>query len=138
MLWNFEHPVNTLKSLIEEHACLDFSDFLSTLLAIFYFPLCSFIIYLVNKQTCSSIRDFRVIKIVFGGVFLNILLFFHVFQTFDFLLVERIICSIISQASLGTSRNLLNSPAKLLNSPPSRVIVWKKYWKILNFLFFKN
>ena len=26
----------TLKSLIEEHACLDLSDFLSTLLAIFY------------------------------------------------------------------------------------------------------
>jgi hypothetical protein len=28
--------LNTLKSLIEEHARLDFSDFLSTLLAIFH------------------------------------------------------------------------------------------------------
>ena len=61
--------------------------------------------------------------VIVGGVMLNILLFFYLFQTFDFLFVERIICSIISQASLGTSRNLLNSPAKLLNSPPSRVIV---------------
>ena len=45
----------TLKSLIEEHACLDFSDFLSTLLAIFYvvnekFPPACLLIYLVNKQ----------------------------------------------------------------------------------------
>ena len=30
------NPLPTLKSLIEEHARLDFSDFLSTLLAIFH------------------------------------------------------------------------------------------------------
>jgi hypothetical protein len=45
----------TLKSLIEEHARLDFSDFLSALLAIFHvinekFPPASLSIYLVNKQ----------------------------------------------------------------------------------------
>ena len=45
----------TLKSLIEEHARLDFSDFLSTLLAIFHvinkkFPPARLLIYLVNKQ----------------------------------------------------------------------------------------
>ena len=45
----------TLKSLIEEHACLDFSNFLSTLLAIFYvinekFHPARLLIYLVNKQ----------------------------------------------------------------------------------------
>ena len=45
----------TLKSLIEEHACLDYSDFLSTLLAIFHvinekFPPARLLIYLVNKQ----------------------------------------------------------------------------------------
>ena len=47
---------NTLKSLIEEHARLDFSDFLSTLLAIFHvinekFPPARLLIYLViSKQ----------------------------------------------------------------------------------------
>ena len=46
----------TLKSLIEEHARLDFSDFLSTLLAIFHainekFPPAPLLIYLViSKQ----------------------------------------------------------------------------------------
>ena len=45
----------TLKSLIEEHARLDFSDFLSTLLAIFHvinkkFHPARLLIYLVNKQ----------------------------------------------------------------------------------------
>ena len=46
----------TLKSLIEEHARLDFSDFLSTLLAIFHvinekFPPARLSIYLViSKQ----------------------------------------------------------------------------------------
>jgi hypothetical protein len=45
----------TLKSLIEEHARLDFSDFLSTLLAIFHVinekvPPARLLIYLVNKQ----------------------------------------------------------------------------------------
>ena len=44
----------TLKSLIEEHARLDFSDFLSTLLAIFHvinekFHPARLLIYLVNK-----------------------------------------------------------------------------------------
>jgi hypothetical protein len=44
----------TLKSLREEHACLEFSDVLSTLLAIFYainekFHLVCLLIYLVNK-----------------------------------------------------------------------------------------
>ena len=44
----------TLKSLIEEHARLDFSDFLSTLLAIFHvirrkIPPCSFIKLLSKK-----------------------------------------------------------------------------------------
>jgi hypothetical protein len=49
----YELP-GTLKSLIEEHARLNFSDFLSTLLAIFhvinekFHPTCS-LIYLVNK-----------------------------------------------------------------------------------------
>ena len=65
---------HTLKSLIEEHARLDFSDFLSTLLAIFHViyekihPAC-LLIYLVNKhagwhlfiQVCLSIRDFRLL-----------------------------------------------------------------------------
>ncbi len=68
----------TLKSLIEEHARLDFSDFLSTLLAIFHlknkkFHRARLWTYLVKKQAewnfsqpcsfilvCSSIRDFRV------------------------------------------------------------------------------
>ena len=45
----------TLKSLIEEHARLDFSDFLSTLFAIFHVIIEKFnparlLIYLVNKQ----------------------------------------------------------------------------------------
>mgnify|MGYP001359363001 CR=1 FL=1 len=45
---------STLKSLIEEHTRLDFSDFLSTLLAIFYainkkFHPARLLIYLVNK-----------------------------------------------------------------------------------------
>ena len=45
----------TLKSLIEEHARLDFSDFLSTLFAIFHvinekFNPARLLIYLVNKQ----------------------------------------------------------------------------------------
>ena len=68
----------TLKSLIEEHAGLDFSDFLSTLFAIFHvinekFHPARLLIYLLKKQAgwiffqtcsfipvCSSIRDFRV------------------------------------------------------------------------------
>ena len=46
---------STLKSLIEEHAPLDFSDFLFTLLAIFHvinkkFHPARLLIYLVNKQ----------------------------------------------------------------------------------------
>ena len=71
----------TLKSLIEEHARLDFSNFLSTLLAIFHvinekFQPSRLSIYLINKQTgwnffqafsfilvCSSIRDFRVSEV---------------------------------------------------------------------------
>ena len=45
----------TLKSLIEEHARLDFADFLSTLLEIFHvinekFHPARSLIYLVNKQ----------------------------------------------------------------------------------------
>ena len=71
----------TLKSLIEEHARLDFSDFLSTLLlAIFHvinkkFHPARLWTYLVKKQAggifskpclfilvCSSIRDFKVVK----------------------------------------------------------------------------
>ena len=44
----------TLKSLIDEHAHLDFSDFLSTLVAIFHvinekFHSAGLLIYLVNK-----------------------------------------------------------------------------------------
>ena len=51
----FENHALTLKSLIEEHARLDFSDFLSSLLAIFHvinekFPPARLLIYLVNKQ----------------------------------------------------------------------------------------
>ena len=47
--------MTTLKSLIEEHARLDFSDFLSTLLTIFNvinekFHSARLLIYLVNKQ----------------------------------------------------------------------------------------
>ena len=47
--------LTTLKSLIEEHARLDFSDFLSTLLAIFHvinekFHPARLLIYLVKKQ----------------------------------------------------------------------------------------
>ena len=42
--------ISTLKSLIEEHARLDFSDFLSTLFAIFHvIPPCSFINLLSKK-----------------------------------------------------------------------------------------
>ena len=46
--------LTTLNSLIEEHACLDFSNFLSTLLAIFHvisekFYPARLLIYLVNK-----------------------------------------------------------------------------------------
>ena len=46
--------MNTLKSLIEEHARLNFSDFLSTLLAILHvinekFHPTRLLIYLVNK-----------------------------------------------------------------------------------------
>ena len=49
-----EYKLHTLKSLIEEHARLDFSDFLSTLLAIFHvinekFHPARLLIYLVNK-----------------------------------------------------------------------------------------
>ena len=51
----FPRGLSTLKSLIEEHAPLDFSDFLSTLLAIFHvinekFHPARLLIYLVNKQ----------------------------------------------------------------------------------------
>ena len=47
--------ITTLKSLIEEHALLDFSDFLSPLLAIFHVIYEKFLpdrllVYLVNKQ----------------------------------------------------------------------------------------
>ena len=47
--------ISTLKSLIEEHARLDFSDFLSTLFAIFHvinekFHHTRLLIYLVKKQ----------------------------------------------------------------------------------------
>ena len=54
MLRLYAEPV-TLKSLIEKHARLDFSDFLSTLLAIFHvinekFHPARLLIYLVNKQ----------------------------------------------------------------------------------------
>ena len=50
--------LNTLKFLIEEHARLDFSDFLSTLLEIFHvmnkkIPPCSFI-NLLNKKAGTS------------------------------------------------------------------------------------
>jgi hypothetical protein len=49
------YSCHTLKSLIEEHACLDFSDFLSTLLAIFHvinkkFHPARLLTYLVKKQ----------------------------------------------------------------------------------------
>ena len=50
-----ERSLLTLKSLIKEYVSLDFSDFLSTLLAIFhvinekFHPAC-LLIYLVNKQ----------------------------------------------------------------------------------------
>ena len=44
--------VNTLKSLIEEHARLDFSDFLSILHAIFH--AVRLLIYSVNKQIFSK------------------------------------------------------------------------------------
>ena len=51
----FEVHLCTLKSLIEEHACLNFSDFHSALLAIFHvinkkFHPARLLIYLVNKQ----------------------------------------------------------------------------------------
>ena len=74
--------VATLKSLIEEHARLDISDFLSSLLSIFHamfkqkIPPCSFINLFSKKAgkvgffsnpacllfipVCSPIRDFRV------------------------------------------------------------------------------
>ena len=70
--------MSTLKSLIEEHASLDFSDFLSTLLAIFHvinekFHPARLFTYLENKQAggilfkpcsfilgCSYIMDFIV------------------------------------------------------------------------------
>ena len=49
---------STLKSLIEEHTRLDFSDFLSTLFAIFHvinkkFHPARLLIYLVNKQAVA-------------------------------------------------------------------------------------
>ena len=52
---NSQQPSPTLKCLIEEHACLNFSDFHSTLLSIFHavnekFHPASLFIYLVNKQ----------------------------------------------------------------------------------------
>ena len=58
----------TLKSLIEEHARLDFSDFLSTLLPIFHvinkkFHPARLLIYLVDTQLLiysGLLRDFRV------------------------------------------------------------------------------
>ena len=54
-LLNQVYVLLTLKSLIEEHACLDFSGFLSTLLAIFHvinrkFHPARLLIYLVNEQ----------------------------------------------------------------------------------------
>ena len=50
------HKQGTLKSLIEEHAHLDFSDFLSNLFAIFYvikekFHTTCLLIHFVKKQT---------------------------------------------------------------------------------------
>ena len=82
-MYNFdqrlETPQPTLKSLIEEHARLNFSDFHSTLLVIFHevkekiHPAHLLIYFNVNMLTglhffqpcsfipiCSSIRDFRV------------------------------------------------------------------------------
>ena len=53
--WKLVSLLHTLKSLIEEHARLNFSDFHSTLLAIFHvvnekFHPARLLIYLVNKQ----------------------------------------------------------------------------------------
>ena len=74
------HSLHTLKSLIEEHARLDFSNFISTLLAIFHvinkkFHPARLLIYSINKQAgwpffqpcsfipfCSSIRE-EIIKV---------------------------------------------------------------------------
>ena len=80
---------DTLKSLIEEHARLDFSDFLPTLFAIFYAinekfnPAC-LLIYLVKKPgraiffqaclfipVCSCIRYFRVSPGVYQAFLLS-------------------------------------------------------------------
>ena len=59
MKWNFL----TLKSLIEEHAHLNFADFLSTLLAIFYvinekFHPAHLLIYLKSLQNKKDLNDF--------------------------------------------------------------------------------
>ena len=58
------HPKITLKSLIEEHARLDFSDFLSTLLAIFHvinkkFHPARLLTYLVKKRSycCHKLTE---------------------------------------------------------------------------------
>ena len=62
---NFENWT-TLKSLIEENACLDLSDFLSTLLAIFHvinekFPPARLLIYLViSKQGGTFFPSLRI------------------------------------------------------------------------------
>merc|ERR550519_2838353 len=47
----------------------------------------------------------------------------YVYYSFDFLLVDRIICSIMSHCSGVTFLSLLNSPANERNSPPSNVTV---------------
>ena len=54
LMITFKFKSSTLKSLIEEHARIDFSDFLSTLLTIFHvisekFHPARLLIYLVNK-----------------------------------------------------------------------------------------
>merc|ERR1712051_989827 len=62
----------TLKSLIEEHACLDLSDFLSTLLAIFHvinekFPPARLSIYLVISKQVGTF--FPSLLVYFGLLF---------------------------------------------------------------------
>ena len=72
-------------------------------------------VYHINKNICIDIQ----VKLDIESRFLTLLLSY----TFDFLLDDLIICSIASHISSGTFFNWLNSPAKLLNSPPSNVIL---------------
>ena len=65
----------TLKSLIEEHACLDFSGFLSTLLSIFHvinekFHPARLLTYLVKKQAGWN---FFPTLLVYSGLLFNLL-----------------------------------------------------------------